>query len=147
MLRVLISLSASQAAFLLLICRESFAWCLHTPYSKRLQIMFWHFSSTNSDTVSPAGKCQISPSCWGGGVGSAVLMLLSLPAFIANNFHAHFPKMWFCQHIQWVYNTGIVAGNVSALNVIPDVCSHKILRKSQVNLFFLSKCQFRCKKP
>lgn len=120
----------------------------HPIFKERFQIMFWHFSSINSDTVSSAGKCQVSPSCWGGGVGSALLTPLPLPAFIVNNFHTRFPnQIWFCHHIQWVYNTGIVAGNVSALNVIPDAASHRISRNSQVNLFFLSKCQFRCKKP
>lgn len=101
--------------------------------------MFWHFSSINSDTDNSAGKCQISPSSWGGGVGRSVLMPLPLPAFIAKNFHTCFPsQIWFCQRIQWVYNTGIVVGNVSALNGIPDVASHRILRQRQLNLFYLN---------
>lgn len=84
--------------------------------------MFWQFSSINYDNINSAEKCQISYRVWVGGIDSTLLMPVPLPAFITNNFYIYFPnKIWFCQHIQWAYNTAIVAGNVSTSNVILDV--------------------------
>lgn len=93
----------------------------HFRFKKRFQIIFWHFSSINYDTVNSAEKWQIPYSSWVGGIESTLLMT-SLSLLLLQIIFIHiFPnKTWFCQHIQWAYNTVIVAGNVSTSNVILD---------------------------
>lgn len=105
-------------------CLQGILWLVppHFRFKKRFQIIFWQFSSINYDNINLAEKCQIPHRLWEGGIDSTLLMPVLLPAFITNNFYTYFPnKTWFCQHIQWAYNTAIVAGNISTWNVILDV--------------------------
>lgn len=150
----------------LLLCSSPAGNPLHIPHPKRdFKCCSWHFSSLDSDTIqqenakfsrkimpNSAGKCQIQQenakfrrSAQGVGLVNAQ----PSPCFHCKWFFVHIflPNLIFFQHIHWVYNAGGVAGNVRALNGIPDAASQRILRERQVNLFFLSKCHFRCKKP